>query len=102
MAVPVEADLMALLGDLLALVRKRFERVTGDEERCLDIVLVKSFSIRWTPTVPAKRPRDMSDVESSPPYEPSQPATASMSTEIHACTFFFAIVENLISASLQV
>ena len=43
MAVPVEADLMALLGDLLALVRKRFERVTGDEERCLDIVLVEEL-----------------------------------------------------------
>src|SRR5690349_10967385 len=39
-----------------------------------------SFSSRGDPTSPAKRPREMSSGESSPPYEPSQPATASTST----------------------
>src|SRR6478609_934335 len=39
-----------------------------------------SFSRRGLPTSPAKRPREMSSGESSPPYEPSQPATASTST----------------------
>src|SRR5690625_2707464 len=33
-----------------------------------------------TPSSPAKMPRWMSLIESSPPYEPSQPPTASMST----------------------
>jgi hypothetical protein len=40
----------------------------------------KSLSIRRVPIVPANIPREMSEVESSPPYEPSQPATASTST----------------------
>src|SRR3954469_24739781 len=39
-----------------------------------------SFRRRGLPTSPAKRPREMSSGESSPPYEPSQPATASTST----------------------
>src|SRR3954469_16313990 len=38
------------------------------------------FSGGGLPTSPAKRPREMSSGESSPPYEPSQPATASTST----------------------
>ena len=60
----------------------------------------KSLSSLRTPTVPAKKPPDLSAltviagrgsvhspleislVESSPPYEPSHPAMASMSTEI--------------------
>ena len=41
--------------------------------------LSKSRTMRGTPTSPAKRPREMSQGESSPPYEPSQPATASTS-----------------------
>ena len=41
-----------------------------------------SFSSRRVPTSPAKTPREMSSGESSPPYEPSQPATASTSTPI--------------------
>jgi hypothetical protein len=36
-----------------------------------------SFKRRCVPIVPAKRPRLMSLVLSSPPYEPSHPATAS-------------------------
>src|SRR3954467_9937237 len=37
-------------------------------------------SSRGVPTSPANRPREMSSGESSPPYDPSQPATASTST----------------------
>ena len=44
--------------------------------------LSNSFSSRGTPTSPANSPREMSSGESSPPYEPSQPATASTSTPI--------------------
>ena len=59
--------------------------------------LSNSFRSLRTPTVPAKRPDinqlraigsnarlplEISLVESSPPYEPSHPATASISTEI--------------------
>src|SRR3954469_17474686 len=40
----------------------------------------KSLSRRGVPTSPENSPRWMSDGESSPPYEPSQPPTASMST----------------------
>src|SRR3954453_3725448 len=40
----------------------------------------KSSRRRGEPTSPANRPREMSSGESSPPYEPSQPATASTST----------------------
>ena len=39
-----------------------------------------SSSTRGTPTSPAKSPREMSPGEFSPPYEPSHPPTASMST----------------------
>ena len=46
----------------------------------LMLYLSKSFNILRVPCVPAQRPREMSLAESSPPYEPSQPATASMST----------------------
>src|SRR5438034_9077453 len=41
--------------------------------------LSKSFRRRGPPTSPAKRPREMSSGESSPPYEPSHPPTASTS-----------------------
>src|SRR5690348_10674318 len=41
--------------------------------------LSKSLRRRREPTSPAKRPREMSSGESAPPYEPSQPATASTS-----------------------
>ena len=39
-----------------------------------------SFSSRGEPTSPANRPREMSQGESPPPYEPIWPATASTST----------------------
>src|SRR5690606_41432834 len=39
-----------------------------------------SFSSRGVPISPANIPRWMSEGESSPPYEPSHPPTASMST----------------------
>src|SRR6266511_4013808 len=41
--------------------------------------LSNSLSRRRVPTSPANSPREMSSGESSPPYEPSQPATASTS-----------------------
>ena len=41
--------------------------------------LANSLTRRGTPTSPANSPREMSSGESSPPYEPSQPATASTS-----------------------
>jgi hypothetical protein len=44
----------------------------------------KSFSRRGVPTSPAHTPRWMSYGESAPPYEPIQPATASMSIPIVA------------------
>lgn len=47
------------------------------------VVLISNFSKslrrRTEPTSPAKRPREMSFALSCPPYEPSQPATASTS-----------------------
>src|SRR5256885_286743 len=42
--------------------------------------LWNSLSSRSEPTSPANMPREMSSGESSPPYEPSQPPTASTST----------------------
>src|SRR3989442_3318504 len=39
-----------------------------------------SFTSRGVPTSPENMPREMSSGESSPPYDPSQPATASTST----------------------
>lgn len=42
----------------------------------LMLYLSKSLSRRWVPMVPAQRPLLISLVESSPPYDPSQPATA--------------------------
>jgi hypothetical protein len=43
----------------------------------LILYLSNSFRRRCVPTVPANRPRLMSLVLSSPPYEPSQPANVS-------------------------
>src|SRR5436190_22515871 len=42
--------------------------------------LANNLRRRRLPTSPANTPREMSSGESSPPYEPSQPATASTST----------------------
>src|SRR5437879_13736483 len=39
-----------------------------------------SLTSRGVPTSPENMPREMSSGESSPPYDPSQPATASTST----------------------
>src|SRR5438105_4286266 len=50
--------------------------------------LSNSFRSRGEPTSPAKRPREMSSDESSPPYEPSHPATASTSTPTEHRIFF--------------
>src|SRR6266545_2024674 len=50
--------------------------------------LSKSLSRRRVPTSPANTPREMSSGESSPPYEPSQPATASTSTPMLQKMFF--------------
>src|SRR5713226_6923212 len=52
----------------------------GMNQLILRPYLSKSFSRRGTPTSPANSPREMSSGESSPPYEPSHPATASTST----------------------
>jgi hypothetical protein len=52
----------------------------GMNQVALILYFSKSLSIRRVPIVPANIPREMSEVESSPPYEPSQPATASTST----------------------
>src|SRR6266511_1512371 len=56
--------------------------------------LSNSFSSRRDPTSPAKTPREMSSGESSPPYEPSQPATASTSTPMQQ-KISFAIPPSL-------
>lgn len=45
----------------------------------------KSLSSLGTPTSAAKHPLEISPVESSPPYDPNHPATASTSTEIQTC-----------------
>src|ERR1041384_7032681 len=52
----------------------------GMNRVALMLCALKSWRRRGVPTSPAKRPREMSSGESSPPYEPSQPATASTST----------------------
>src|SRR5262249_19889422 len=50
--------------------------------------LSNSLRRRRDPTSPAKRPREMSSGESAPPYEPSQPATASTSTPMQQKSSF--------------
>ena len=78
--VAVDPDLVAGVDDLLVSLGERLDRVPGDEPGRPEAVLVEQLSSRGVPTSPAKRPREMSSGESSPPYEPSQPATASTST----------------------
>src|SRR4051812_38085395 len=56
-----------------------------------------SLSRRGLPTSPAKRPREISSGESSPPYEPSHPATASTSTP-NPHKISFAIILLLLGA----
>src|SRR5215211_6798446 len=53
--------------------------------------LSKSLSRRGVPTSPENIPLEMSSGESSPPYEPSQPATASMSMPMAQKISFSAI-----------
>src|SRR5215212_4935648 len=48
------------------------------------------LSSRGLPISPAKRPRVMSQGESSPPYDPNQPATASTSMPMQHMISFFA------------
>lgn len=96
----MQTNLVVLVANRGAIFGERFESVTGDEPRCFDAVLVEELeqtlhsdragkeacikarlddaSIALAPGL--KIPLLMSLVESSPPYEPSQPATASMST----------------------
>lgn len=82
------------------LLWERLERVAGYEPCCFDIVLCIKLQQTANTHGAGKQPlplelarlfvngiglgipREISLVESSPPYEPSQPATASMSTEI--------------------
>src|SRR4051794_13938296 len=52
----------------------------GQKNVCVRPLRRNSSRMRGTPTSPANTPREMSSGESSPPYEPSQPPTASMST----------------------
>ena len=50
--------------------------------------LSNSLSSRGVPTSPANIPLEISSGESSPPYDPSQPATASKSTpKAHSICF---------------
>jgi hypothetical protein len=118
-AIAVQANLVAGVGDHAALFRESLERVARDEPGGFDVVLFKhlekaadtdrsgeeawdylsvdSSLENWASCleVAVSRfllsswhyvPREMSLVLSSPPYEPSQPATASMSTEIQHWT----------------
>jgi hypothetical protein len=113
-AVAVQSNLMAGVGDHAALLRESLERVAGNEPCGLNVVLFKHLEqssdtdcsgeetwdayqlaclleyrlrgsklrfLNWSCI-----PREMSLVLSSPPYEPSHPATASMSTEIQHWT----------------
>jgi hypothetical protein len=115
MAVAVQANFVAGVGDHAALFRESLERVAGDEPGGFDVVLFEhlekatdadrsgeealgilsgfsSLAEGWGLTRlrccirKHYLPREMSLVLSSPPYEPSQPATASMSTEIQHWT----------------
>ena len=91
---------MARISDHSTFFREGLERMPGNEPSSLDFVFLEQFQESaysnatgeeaWLPVSRAfqlafasyHRPREMSLVESSPPYEPSQPATASMSTEM--------------------
>src|SRR5918999_3285441 len=53
--------------------------------------LSKSLSNLGVPTSPENMPLEMSSGESSPPYDPSQPATASMSMPMEQKISFSAI-----------
>jgi len=97
MTVSVQSNFMVFVSDCCTIFWERLERVSGDEPCCFDVVLVEQleqslhtdgaseYSCResqmksmtsWEDDLPLL----MSLVESSPPYEPSHPATASMST----------------------
>jgi hypothetical protein len=114
MAVAVQSNLMAGVGDHAALFWESLERVAGDEPCRLDVVLFEhleqssdtdgsgeeawdadQFACHWECRLRGSKlrfsnwsyiPREMSLVLSSPPYEPSHPATASMSTEMQHWT----------------
>src|SRR5215210_7921711 len=57
--------------------------------------LSKSWSNLGVPTSPENMPLEMSSGESSPPYEPSQPATASMSMPMEQNISFCAVTPHL-------
>jgi hypothetical protein len=95
-AIPVQSDLVTSIAYGCHVFGKRLQTVPWDEPSCFDVVLslirccsfahsasrtfLNIFRSRCVPTVPAKIPRLMSLVLSSPPYDPSQPETASTST----------------------
>jgi hypothetical protein len=103
MAVSMQSDLMALVPDCSAILWERLEGVAGDEPCRLDVVFVVQFEQSLDTDCAGKDsccdsqtrrlltcwegnlPLLMSLVESSPPYEPSHPATASMSTPRTSC-----------------
>src|SRR5918999_1706453 len=63
----------------------------GMNHEVLSLYLSNSLSKRGTPTSPAKSPREISSGESSPPYEPSHPPTASTSIPYASLIFLVAI-----------
>jgi len=97
--VSVQSDLMVFVSNCCTILWECLERVSGDEPCGFDVVLVEQleqslhtdgaseYSCRDSQTRQMTRweeelPLLMSLVESSPPYEPSHPATASMSTPV--------------------
>ena len=67
MRIPVRSYFVSGLDHHTHLLRKGFERMPGDKPRRLEVILVKEFEQRGVPISPAKRPREMSSGESSPP-----------------------------------
>ena len=67
MAVAMQAELMAGIGDAFELIRKRLIECPGTNQLVLMPKRVNSSSSRGVPTSPANRPREMSAGKSSPP-----------------------------------
>lgn len=101
--IPVESNLVSCVANLFHLLWEGLQRVTRNEPCCFDAVLVEELqqtpgshggcpnACSWGDVLGLvyiylrekkdhNSPRLMSLVESSPPYEPSHPATASTST----------------------
>ena len=106
--VPVQTDLVACITHSGHLFREGLQGVAWDEPGGLDVVFLEEFQqtlcSHGRGPVPCRMldspartmsrysPRLISLVESSPPYEPSQPATASTSTPYVTRTRFLPIV----------